>query len=242
LLYGMTTSGGITTNQGTIFSYDISNGVETVLYSFSGGSIDGGTPYGSLIQASDGLLYGMTQQGGNNGNGVIFNYNINTGIEKDIHDFGTANDGQYPYGSLMQAGNGLLYGMTEKGGIYNEGAIISYNGTSGTEKDIYDFKRTNGSFPLGDLIEIGSTATDVNQVDYRNYYVSIFPNPGSGLITIASPATMNKITVTDLLGHLIYTSDLRQNKTLLNFNKTGVYFITIVSGNKTVENKIVITK
>ena len=36
------------------------------------GTTNGKKPYGDLIQASDGMMYGMTQQGGANTYGVLF--------------------------------------------------------------------------------------------------------------------------------------------------------------------------
>jgi len=42
-----------------------------VIHSFIGGS-DGAKPYGGLIQASDGNLYGTTQYGGPTDNGTVF--------------------------------------------------------------------------------------------------------------------------------------------------------------------------
>ena len=58
-------------NAGTIFQLT-SQGVETILYAFSGGA-DGGDPAG-LIQGSDGNFYGTTAQGGRNncGCGTFF--------------------------------------------------------------------------------------------------------------------------------------------------------------------------
>ena len=46
-------------------------GAETVLYAFAGGT-DGATPYGSLIQATDGNFYGTTYYGGASGIGAVF--------------------------------------------------------------------------------------------------------------------------------------------------------------------------
>jgi uncharacterized repeat protein (TIGR03803 family) len=67
--YGTTESGG-TGSSGTVFKLT-PLGVETVLYSFTGGS-DGATPRGDLIQGSDGALYGTTMGGGASGQGVVF--------------------------------------------------------------------------------------------------------------------------------------------------------------------------
>jgi uncharacterized repeat protein (TIGR03803 family) len=72
--YGTTQSGG-SSNEGTVFKLT-PGGVETVLYSFTGGS-DGAGPAGDLVLGSDGALYGTTLNGGNSsgtspGDGVVF--------------------------------------------------------------------------------------------------------------------------------------------------------------------------
>jgi uncharacterized repeat protein (TIGR03803 family) len=67
--YGTTQFGG-TGNSGTVFKLT-PQGVESVLYSFTGGS-DGALPEGDLVQGSDGALYGTTRRGGALGQGVVF--------------------------------------------------------------------------------------------------------------------------------------------------------------------------
>ena len=62
-LYG-TTSGGGTSNFGTVFEVNANTGMEAVLYSFTGGA-DGATPVGGLITDQAGNLYGTTTAGGN---------------------------------------------------------------------------------------------------------------------------------------------------------------------------------
>jgi len=74
-LYGTTFYGGNTNldngwGYGTVFCIT-TNGVETVIYSFTG-AVDGGNPVGGLIQASDGKLYGTTEYGGASGYGTVF--------------------------------------------------------------------------------------------------------------------------------------------------------------------------
>ena len=69
-------------------------------------------PYGSLMQASDGKLYGMTTNGGSSSdNGVIFSFDPSSSTYTKLKDFDNTN-GANPYGSLMQASDGKLYGMT----------------------------------------------------------------------------------------------------------------------------------
>jgi uncharacterized repeat protein (TIGR03803 family) len=72
--YGTTQFGGVYRN-GTVFKLT-PTGVETILYSFSGGA-DGGDPVDGLTMDSEGNLYGVTVTGGNTsecpeGCGVVF--------------------------------------------------------------------------------------------------------------------------------------------------------------------------
>jgi uncharacterized repeat protein (TIGR03803 family) len=123
-LYGMTQGGGVN-NQGTVFSVSL-GGTEAVLYSFGAGS-DGQQPSGSLIQGTDGFLYGMTQAGGSNGTGAVFSVDL-AGTESVIYSFGTGTDGQQPgYGYLLASPSGDLYGITSSGGNFGVGAIIKIN-------------------------------------------------------------------------------------------------------------------
>jgi len=120
-LYGTTTSGG-TNGAGTVFKITTA-GAETVLWSF-GGSGDGAKPYGGLIQASDGNLYGTTYGGGANGAGTVFKITT-TGAETVLWSFGGSGDGVNLDGALMQASDGNLYGTTYGGGANGAGTVFN---------------------------------------------------------------------------------------------------------------------
>ena len=156
-LYGMTTGeiNGWTSNTlcyGTIFKCTTS-GIESTIYAFGTNSGDGDKPYGSLIQGSDGNLYGMTSMGGNLGYGNIFECST-SGAEKILHFFtGSASDGQFPDGGLIQGSDGNLYGMTSQGGAMGYGTIIKCT-TLGTESLLYSFTGdVYGGNPIGNLIQ-----------------------------------------------------------------------------------------
>ncbi len=153
LLYGMTISGG-TYGDGAIFNYDISTGAENVLWSFGNGA-DGVNPHGSLLQASDSILYGTAYTGGTNNEGILFSYNIKTSTETVLHNFGSGNDGAYPSGTLIQASNGLLYGLASlRGTNYAGGTLYKYNISTGVESTVYNFGTgTDGEQPSGTLIQ-----------------------------------------------------------------------------------------
>lgn len=149
-LYGFTGSGGLN-GVGVIFSINISNNSYSVLYDFS--TATGASPYfGRMIQATNNKLYGLTQGGGANGQGVIFSFDITNNTYADIQDF-DATHGSVPYGSVIQATDGKLYGLTSTGGYTNQGIIFSYDIGTSNLVDLYDFNSTSGYGPQKSLME-----------------------------------------------------------------------------------------
>ena len=105
--YGTTNKGG-PAGAGTVFKVT-SGGVESVLYSFTGGS-DGGAPSGGpLALDSFGNLYGTTATGGARGAGTVFMVTPN-GVESVLYSFTDGADGGYPVGGLIADSSGNLYG------------------------------------------------------------------------------------------------------------------------------------
>ena len=151
-LYGMTTSGG-TTDMGTLFEFDPSNSSYTKMLDFDGAT-NGSGPKGTLIQSSTGKLYGMTTYGGINNKGVLFEFDPTINSFSKHLDFDGTNNGKWPYGSLMESSNGILYGMTNSGGTNELGVLFEYNPSSSSYTKKVDFDSlTKGSNPQGSLIE-----------------------------------------------------------------------------------------
>jgi len=115
-LYG-TTLGGGTASFGTIFEIT-HNGVEKILYSFTGAP-DGADP--SQIVLHNSTLYGTTYSGGDVncyaftfGCGTIFQFD-KTGHEQILYRFGGYFDGAEPFGSIVLDSEGNIYGTTQSG-------------------------------------------------------------------------------------------------------------------------------
>ncbi|MEO6328911.1 MAG: choice-of-anchor tandem repeat GloVer-containing protein [Ginsengibacter sp.] len=151
-LYGTAQYGG-SSGYGVIFSYDPSSFTYTTLKDFD--NTNGAYPNGSLMQASDGKLYGLTQLGGSRGYGVIFSYDPVSSVYTKLKDFDSAN-GANPCGSLIQAGNGKLYGITSRGGIGGYGVIFSYDPVSFIYTKLKSFDNINGANPCGGLVQAGN--------------------------------------------------------------------------------------
>ncbi len=128
--YGTTAGGGVTDfcgGCGTLFEITPA-GQLTTLYSFcsQSGCADGLAPFAGLIQASDGNLYGTTEDGGA---GWVYGYGTAFGITlggqlSTLHSFALT-DGAFPDGGLLEDTNGDLYGTSSFGGSRFDGTVFS---------------------------------------------------------------------------------------------------------------------
>lgn len=148
-LYGMTLNGGAN-NFGIIFSYDVFTNTFTKIIDFN--SSNGKQPFGSLFEASNGKLYGMTQAGGNYNMGVIFCIDPTDNSFTKLYNF-TILSGTIPAGNLMEASNGLLYGMTSSGGTNGYGTIFSFDTSTNSFVKLHNFNGADGKSPLGSLVQ-----------------------------------------------------------------------------------------
>lgn len=150
-LYGMTSKGGVH-NKGVIFRYDRAAMVYQKIYDFD--SINGGEPEAGLIQGKDGKLYGLTNTGGNENYGVLFQFDPATSTLVKKFDFGGLINGGNPLGTLIQAKNGKLYGLTSAGGKDDAGVLFEFDpATSSYSKKVELTGQADGNAPYGSLME-----------------------------------------------------------------------------------------
>lgn len=155
-LYGVTPSGG-TYGIGVLFSLDPNTLTLTKLYDFPG-SAGGNSPSSSLMQSSNGKLYGTTKSGGTSNKGNIFEFDITTNTYTNLYNFDGTSHGQYPIGnSLIQISDSLYYGLTSLGGTHNLGTLYCFNSASNTVTKLHDFSGppygTDGNHPRGSLLK-----------------------------------------------------------------------------------------
>lgn len=235
--YGINNAGGVN-GYGTIFRLTPA-GAYTVLKVLS--KADGGNSYGSLIQAKDGNLYGMSYWGGTANYGTIFRITL-TGVYTVLRSLASATDGGYPYGTLLEAKDGLLYGMTSSGGVNYNGTIFKIS-TAGAFTVVRSLNTsTDGGSPTGNLVQ----ATDGNFYGITKYssggtYGTIFKLTTAGVYTV-----LKKLDLTTTGGYpngsLFVNTDgyfygmTNQggsgfNGTIFKINATGVFtVITALSG------------
>jgi mannan endo-1,4-beta-mannosidase len=142
--YGVTSYGGTNLN-GTLFRIT-TNGVLTTLHAFAGGS-DGATAYGSLLQLSDGNLYGTTAYGGAYNDGTVFR--ITPGGTLTILAWFDGYNGANPESALVQGSDGALYGTTLSGGVNGNGTIFRVTMPVSQVAPVFQtVAQTNGTFML----------------------------------------------------------------------------------------------
>lgn len=150
-LYGLTQKGSID-SFGILFEFDLTTKILTRKISLGGIPGISGLAEGSLIEASNGKLYGMSRSGGENGDGAIYEYDIDTNTITVVHSLNEP-DGRGPRGSLMQASNGKLYGMTTIGGSNSLGVLFEYDLVTSTYTKKFDFNTNSGTGPWKNLME-----------------------------------------------------------------------------------------
>jgi len=148
-IYGVASVGG-TNSDGYIFEFNLSTNVFTKLYDFN--LPTGIYPSGSLFQASNGKLYGLTSGVSNIDHGTLYEFNISTNTYRD-RNFNGSYLGSKPIGSLTQASNSKLYGVASEGGLYNKGTIFSYDLITDSLLKVADFDGINGAFPSSEPIQ-----------------------------------------------------------------------------------------
>ena len=195
-LYGTTFLGG-TDNCGRVFELtpQASGGwTEKVLHNFDNNGKDGCEPQGNLIFDSAGSLYGTTNVGGANNDGIVFalKHNASGGwVEQVLHTFNrNGTDGYGPAAGLIFDSAGNLFGTTSLGGTNGAvGTVFELSpGSNGnwTEKALYDFSSTgvNGAYPLENVTFdtagniYGTTAH--GGTDNNNYGIVFQLTPKSG--------------------------------------------------------------
>jgi uncharacterized repeat protein (TIGR03803 family) len=169
VLYGTTAYGGTgSISAGTVYSLTppASPGgrwIESLLYSFAGGS-DGAVPSEGVTIGADGVLYGATSQGGNSncmfdsGCGTVYSLAPpaspgGTWAETVLYRFTGGSDGAHPVYGLFMGSGGVLYGVTTSDTYVSTVFALSPPPSPGgtwSLATLYEF--TQYWFPLGGVI------------------------------------------------------------------------------------------
>jgi uncharacterized repeat protein (TIGR03803 family) len=101
------------------------------IFKFAGS--DGGLPQSELVEGSDGLFYGTTEEGGTYNTGTVFKITA-AGTLTTIYNFTGGADGCSPRAGVIQGSDGFFYGTASGCGTNGFGTIyqVSSNGAFAT--------------------------------------------------------------------------------------------------------------
>ncbi|HEV2211231.1 MAG TPA: leucine-rich repeat protein [Verrucomicrobiae bacterium] len=232
-LYGLTSNGGAN-DYGSAYKLT-PGGVLTTLVSFGTNSppvYPPIWPYGKLLQASDGNLYGVAGE-----DGTIFRLTLG-GVLSNLVEFGVDAYGQNPNGGLIEANDGNFYGTTAYGGAppdYGDMGTVFRLSPQGEITTIITFTGRGpvpGSNPLAGLIQ-GADGNLYGTCAYGgsrgggNVFRIIMAGPRLGFSNVAGHVVLSWRT--NYVGYTLQTSeDLTQwvNWTNHPVVSGGLYLVT----------------
>jgi uncharacterized repeat protein (TIGR03803 family) len=148
VLYGVTRYGG-NTNGGTVFRINQDGSGFSTLHHFNLGAPEGGWSKTTVVEASDGYLYGVTERGLSI-LGAIFKLSKDGNEFSVMHQFMSTGNGQSPWGDLIEGSDNALYGTTYYGAVPNNpsGGVVFRLGLAGGFQVLHRFP-TNEFDPVG---------------------------------------------------------------------------------------------
>jgi uncharacterized repeat protein (TIGR03803 family) len=236
--YGTNDSGCPAACGGTVFKLT-PRGTLTTLYTFCSQTncTDGQYPEGGLTRASNGNFYGTTSNGGANGKGTVFKITP-AGQLTTLYNFcsqgglNLCTDGALPFGPVIQANDGNLYGTTTYGGANaNSAACLGEGGgggncgtvfkitPSGTLTTIYNF------CALANCADGASPGFSLLQASDGNFYGSTIGNSQYGITLFSLTPTGNLITL------YTFNTVFQEPEALFQATNGTFYGVTFEGGN-----------
>jgi uncharacterized repeat protein (TIGR03803 family) len=194
-LYGTASASGAK-GYGTLFRVSTNGANFTVIYTF-GTNGDGQYPIGRLLLASDGYLYGSCEEGGSHGYGTIFRMATNGANYQVLYNFtGTftaTGDHGYPNGCLIEASNGMIYGMC---------GDVNYNYTTVGNGTIFEL--VNAIAPPGVGIQginrVYTSPTNLNSVSWTVTFAAAVTGLSAANFQLAASGLTGSPAVTSVTG------------------------------------------
>jgi uncharacterized repeat protein (TIGR03803 family) len=186
-LYGTTSSGGAN-GSGTLFQISL-DGSFKLVYTFSaldikGNNREGCSPVAELIEGNDDNLYGTASEGGTNGLGAVFRYNLTQGTMSPLYSFSGASDGSKPLAALVQGSDDHFYGTASEGGTEAFGALFKMS-SSGAVTPLYSFTNgMDGGNPVAPLLLGTNGSFYGTSTGPQNGFGTVFEMTANGSLTL----------------------------------------------------------
>ena len=135
-------------DMGTIVSYSISGEALVKLYDLGPDGLS--RPTGGLVLHPNGLLYGVATEGGINGYGALYSFDISANEVSYLHHF-SMDDGTGRCSPLTIGNDGTLFG-TRAGNAIGGGTLFSFDPATDAFQLRFTFDASSGTLPEGRLL------------------------------------------------------------------------------------------
>lgn len=237
VLYGTAAFDGMMYGEGVVYRLAPDGAVVLVMHHFN--SAEGHRPGGTLVQAPDNALYGMTLEAGQYNNGSLYR------ISPDSSDFSVlehfdGNNGKGSANSLVYYRE-HLYGCTTTGGLSDAGVIFTYDVTSDTYTKLADLSEAVGRHSrFGSLllldpvpaVDPSLAATNLQFSNVKSHSMTLTFTPGDGMnhLVVTKPGSAPTFEPED--DHL-YLGDIGDGvKVLYNGPKTSFELTGLAPGTR----------
>lgn len=145
------TTSGESSELGSIYTLDYKGENYKVIHSFKYDQ-QGQYPEGAVTEGGNNTLYGLTLDGGDSSEGVLFKYDLTTKAYTVLHHF-RKSTGSQPYGKLYGPFGDIFYGTTASGGANNHGTFFQFDISTNTYTLLHSFKQfDDGATPRGRML------------------------------------------------------------------------------------------
>lgn len=192
-LYGLTSQGGAM-GDGALYRFNLSNSTYAKQVDFQDAA-SGSRPGGSLVEAANGKLYALANEGGQFGFGTLFEYDPAGGTFFAMAHFDGLNKGAGPVATLLEYEDNQLYGVCFEGGVYGKGTMFVFDAVSGTCTKVHDFgAAADGTNPIGSLMKAsnGKIYGTANRGGTYGYGIIFEYSPGTGDYAIIQEFTSHR--------------------------------------------------
>jgi len=198
LLYAVAHQGGAN-GKGYLIEYAAGASSVTKKYDFETGDNDYYI-HGLVACTANGKLYGVRLKGGANKRGSIFEYTLPTtdvpnGVVKEVYSFPATGPG-LPQNTLVESGNGKLYGGLGEGGNTSEGVLFEYDPIHNIYSDKTSFTSTQGTTTSSMVVIPDSQTITFNGLTPYPYGSVLKPASASSGLPIAYSSSNTNVAIT----------------------------------------------
>jgi uncharacterized repeat protein (TIGR03803 family) len=216
-LYGVSTDG-------VVFDFDpVGNKLARVVF-IGVDTMNNALGASPLTRAANGKLYGIAQQAG------FYTYSIDpkTNTFTKIDD--TPKPKAYPNLPFLLASDEQLYSSSD--------IIYQFNTTTNKYTFIREFVDPPEAY--GVPVELAHPNIAAVQEYTGSLSCIIYPNPTSGSFILKSDKAMNEIKIIDVLGHVIYETNIASNQWEIKLEHAGLYIAVVRIQDRLISKKIIV--